>query len=131
MYLVAIAWLYIAVMMAAAEATHVNGSLLGAAITFLLYGLGPVALVLYVLGAPARRKAIRQRDSACAISRSMSSIMSLERPYGFVACNGKLSRMGTLCGSPYTVAEELKTRLNTPASFMASNKRREPTTLLS
>ena len=64
MHLVAIAWLYVALMMAAAEATHVNGSLLGAAITFLLYGLGPVALVLYVLGAPARRKAIRQRERA-------------------------------------------------------------------
>jgi len=62
MHLVAIAWLYVAIMMAAAEATHTNGSVLGAIITFLLYGLGPVALVLYVLGAPARRKAIRRRE---------------------------------------------------------------------
>ena len=68
MHLVAIAWLYVALMMAAAEATHVNGSLLGAAITFLLYGLGPVALVLYVLGAPARRKAIRQRERITTLS---------------------------------------------------------------
>ena len=40
MYLVAIAWMYVALMMAIAEATHANGSLLGAIITFLLYGVG-------------------------------------------------------------------------------------------
>lgn len=34
MYLVVIAWLYVAVMMSAAEATADNGSLLGAIVTF-------------------------------------------------------------------------------------------------
>ncbi|HKX94963.1 MAG TPA: hypothetical protein VJM48_09700 [Methylibium sp.] len=63
MYLVAIAWLYVALMMALAEATHANGSVLGAVFTFLLYGLGPVALVLYLLGTPHRRRA-RQRAAA-------------------------------------------------------------------
>lgn len=55
MYLVAIAWLYVALLMAAAEATHSQGSVLGAFFTFLLYGLGPVALMIYLLGTPARR----------------------------------------------------------------------------
>lgn len=64
MYLVAIAWLYVALMMGVAEASHPNGSLLGAAITFLLYGVGPLALVLYILGTPARRKALRAREAA-------------------------------------------------------------------
>lgn len=63
MYLVAIAWLYVALMMALAEATHASGSVLGAVFTFLLYGLGPVALVLYLLGTPQRRRA-RQRAAA-------------------------------------------------------------------
>ena len=57
MYLVAIAWMYVALMMAIAEATHANGSLLGAIITFLLYGVGPLALVLYLMGTPHRRRA--------------------------------------------------------------------------
>ena len=64
MYLVAIAWLYVALMMSVAEASHPNGSLLGAVITFFLYGVGPLALVLYIMGTPARRKALRARDAA-------------------------------------------------------------------
>jgi hypothetical protein len=64
MYLVAIAWLYIALMMSVAEATHSDGSLLGAIVTFFLYGVGPLALVLYLMAAPARRRAIREREAA-------------------------------------------------------------------
>lgn len=66
MYLVAIAWLYVALMMALAEATHANGSVLGAVFTFVLYGLGPVALVLYLLGTPQRRRARRREEAASA-----------------------------------------------------------------
>ena len=64
MYIVPIAWLYVALMMAVAEATHSNGTLLGAVITFFLYGVGPVALVIYLMGAPARRRAIKAREAA-------------------------------------------------------------------
>lgn len=64
MYLVVIAWLYVALMMAVAEATHDQGSLLGAVFTFLLYGLAPVALMIYLLGTPARRRARRQAEAA-------------------------------------------------------------------
>jgi hypothetical protein len=56
MYLVVIAWLYIAVMMAAAEATNPNGTVVGAIVTFFLYGIGPLALVVYLMATPARRK---------------------------------------------------------------------------
>ncbi|PPE66524.1 hypothetical protein [Caldimonas caldifontis] len=59
MYLVAIAWLYVALMMAVAEATSTQGTVIGAVFTFLLYGLGPVSLVMYLLGTPARRRARR------------------------------------------------------------------------
>ncbi|MET0540481.1 MAG: hypothetical protein ABWZ88_01875 [Variovorax sp.] len=62
--LIVIGWLYVVVMMAVAEATNTNGTLLGAIVTFLMYGLGPVALVVYLLGAPGRRKAIRAREMA-------------------------------------------------------------------
>lgn len=64
MYIVPIAWLYVALMMAIAEATNSNGTVLGAVITFLLYGLGPVALVVYIMGTPARRRAIKARETA-------------------------------------------------------------------
>jgi len=61
--LVGIGWLYVAVLMAVAEAHHSSGSVLGAIMTFLLYGLGPVALVLYILATPLRRKLRRQREA--------------------------------------------------------------------
>jgi len=57
MYLVLIAWLYVAVMMAVAEATSSNGTLLGAFFTLTLYGILPIIIIGYVMGTPARRKA--------------------------------------------------------------------------
>lgn len=60
MLLIAIAWMYVALMMAVAEAMHPQGSLLGAFFTLLLYGIGPLALVLYLVGTPARRRARRR-----------------------------------------------------------------------
>jgi len=57
MYLVLIAWLYVAVMMAVAEATSSNGTLLGAFFTLTLYGILPIVIIGYVMGTPARRKA--------------------------------------------------------------------------
>jgi hypothetical protein len=64
MHLVLIAWIYVALMMAIAEATHSQGSLLGAIITFLVYGAGPVTLVMYLLRAPGRRRAIKAEEAA-------------------------------------------------------------------
>jgi len=57
-----VGWLYVALMMAVAEANHPQGSLLGAIVTFLLYGVGPVALVAYLIGRPARRRARERRE---------------------------------------------------------------------
>ena len=57
MWIVAIAWIYVALMMALAEATSPQGTYLGAVITFLFYGVAPTALVMYLLGTPARRRA--------------------------------------------------------------------------
>ena len=62
--LIAIGWLYVALMMAVAEATHSTGTVLGAVITFVLYGVGPVALVLYLMATPARKRAIKAREAA-------------------------------------------------------------------
>lgn len=64
MYLVAIAWIYVVLMMAVAEATNSNGTVLGAVITFVLYGVLPLAIVLYLMASPARRKALRKKEAA-------------------------------------------------------------------
>lgn len=64
MYIVPIAWLYVTVMMAVAEATNTTGTVLGGIITFLLYGLLPVSIVVYVMGSPARKRAIKARERA-------------------------------------------------------------------
>ena len=63
MYLVVIAWLYVVLMMAVAEATNSNGTVLGAIVTFVLYGLLPIALVVYLMCTPMRRKAIKAREA--------------------------------------------------------------------
>ena len=62
-HLIVIGWLYVVVMMAVAEATNTTGTVLGAIFTFLLYGLAPVALVVYLMGTPGRRRAIKQREA--------------------------------------------------------------------
>ncbi|MCX7275955.1 MAG: hypothetical protein NTZ15_01305 [Burkholderiales bacterium] len=74
MYIVPIGWLYVALMMAVAEATNTNGTVLGAVFTFVLYGVVPVALVVYLMGAPARRRAIKaQAASELAAQRAQAS----------------------------------------------------------
>ena len=55
--LVTIGWMYVAVMMAVVEATSSTGSVLGALFTFMIYGVLPLAIVLYLLSTPARRRA--------------------------------------------------------------------------
>ena len=62
MYLIVIAWLYVTLLMALAEAFSSQGSLLGAVITFLLYGVLPMSLVIYLWGTPLRRKEIRRQE---------------------------------------------------------------------
>jgi hypothetical protein len=51
LYIVAIAWLYVTLLMAVAERNVVAGVM-----TFLLYGMGPIALVLWLFGSPRRRR---------------------------------------------------------------------------
>lgn len=64
MYLVLIAWLYVTLMMAVAEATASNGTVLGAVMTFVLYGLLPMGIVGYILGTPGRKRARRAQEQA-------------------------------------------------------------------
>ena len=73
MYLVVIGWMYVVLMMSAAEASSSNGTLLGALVTLVLYGVGPVILVVYLMGAPARNKAIKKREAQVRASHMASA----------------------------------------------------------
>lgn len=76
MYLVVIAWLYVVLMMAVAEATNAHGSVLGASITFVLYGVLPLSILVYLMRSPARARARKAREreqwQAELVSRSTS-----------------------------------------------------------
>ena len=63
MLIVAIAWIYVVLMMAVAEAMSSQGSILGAVFTFLLYGVLPLSVVLYVMATPQRRRRRRAAES--------------------------------------------------------------------
>lgn len=60
MYIVAIAWIYVTLLMALTETSFVAG-----VATFFFYGLFPLAILLWLLGTPERRRRQR-RDTAAA-----------------------------------------------------------------
>jgi predicted membrane channel-forming protein YqfA (hemolysin III family) len=66
MHIVALAWMFVVVLMTLAEATSTQGTVLGALFTFLLYGVLPLGIVLYVMGTPARGRARRAADASLA-----------------------------------------------------------------
>lgn len=70
MYIVAIAWLYVTLLMALTET-----SITAAVLTFLFYGLLPCALLLWLLGTPQR-----WRDRIKAQRQSMQD--TLHQPDG-------------------------------------------------
>ncbi len=63
MYLVAIAWGYVVLMMAVVEATGSNGTWLGAVFTLLLYGVLPLSIVLYLMNTPHRKRARHEAEA--------------------------------------------------------------------
>lgn len=55
MYIIAIAWIYVTLLMALTEPNVTAGIL-----TFALYGLAPLSLLLWLLGTPARRRRLKR-----------------------------------------------------------------------
>lgn len=82
MYLVVIGWLYVVLMMSVAEASNTTGTLLGALVTFVLYGLGPVALVMYLMLTPARKRAIKAREAAAWEAEKAQRALHSTQPDG-------------------------------------------------
>lgn len=64
MYIVVIAWMFVVTLMSVVEAVASNGSLLGAILTFVFYGILPLGLVLYVLGTPLRLRHNKEKEAA-------------------------------------------------------------------
>jgi hypothetical protein len=57
-YIVAIGWLYVVIMMAATEKSFLSG-----AVTLLCYGILPLGLFLWIAGTPQRRRRAASRDA--------------------------------------------------------------------
>jgi hypothetical protein len=72
MYLVAIAWMYVVLMMTAAEITSPSGTVLGGVVTFFLYGVLPVGILMYLLGTPLRMKARRAAEAKADLGDNSS-----------------------------------------------------------
>jgi membrane protein implicated in regulation of membrane protease activity len=66
MYIIAIGWIYVTLLMALSEDNVTAGIL-----TFSLYGLAPLSLLLWLLGTPARRR--RRREAEAAASQTDDS----------------------------------------------------------
>ena len=80
MYLVVIAWLYVTVLMAVAEATSPTGSVLGAIVTFALYGLLPLSILVYILGTPGRKRKIHAREMQERAAAAQAGASALAEP---------------------------------------------------
>jgi len=94
MWIVAIAWIYVAVMMALAEATSPQGTVLGAVITFLFYGVAPTALVMYLLGTPDRRRARRKAEAEAEAQHRAQQAASAQADAGGLTASAPASTEG-------------------------------------
>lgn len=103
MYLIAIAWMYVVVMMALAEALSPQGTVLGAVFTLLLYGLLPLGIVMYLLGTPMRRRALRAAEAEAEIeSPSGPEQKAFQGPAGAAASAPKPDSGGQAAGDAVT-----------------------------
>jgi hypothetical protein len=59
MYIIAIAWLYVVLLMSLTETSWVAGIA-----TFFFYGVFPLSVLLYLIGTPQRRRNRQQRDAS-------------------------------------------------------------------
>jgi small-conductance mechanosensitive channel len=58
MYIVAIAWIYVVLMMSITERSVIAGI-----VTFMFYGVLPLSIILYVMGTPQRRRMRKEAEN--------------------------------------------------------------------
>lgn len=68
MHIVAIAWIYVVLMMSITEHTVVAGVM-----TFLFYGVVPVTIILYLMGASARKRKRRLEENASRLAEQQGN----------------------------------------------------------
>jgi small-conductance mechanosensitive channel len=69
MYIVAIAWLYVVLMMSITER-----SIVACIMTFLFYGLLPCGLLIWLVGTPSRHRLKAKREAARAAAAQEASM---------------------------------------------------------
>lgn len=89
MYIVAIAWIYVTLLMALTETSFVAG-----AATFLFYGLFPLTILLWLLGTPERRRRRKRAAERSAPEPAHSDVIDPDQ------------RCHSSAGSPATVGPE-------------------------
>ncbi len=67
MYIVAIAWLYVVFMMSITEQSATAG-----VATFLLYGIFPLTVVLYLMGTPQRKRNRQKKEKLKAAGQQQT-----------------------------------------------------------
>ena len=67
MYIVAIAWLYVVFMMSITEQSAIAGI-----VTFFLYGVFPLTIVLYLMGTPQRKRNRQMKEKLKAAQEAGS-----------------------------------------------------------
>lgn len=73
MIIIAIAWMYVVVLMAATQPT-----LLAGVLTLFGYGLFPLSIVLYLVGTPGRRKRAAAREAAAQAEKMANATEVVE-----------------------------------------------------
>jgi predicted membrane channel-forming protein YqfA (hemolysin III family) len=73
LYLVALAWMYVVLMVALAEAFSPQGTVIGALFTVIGWGVIPLSIVLYILATPSRRAARQAKEAAAASAANPDS----------------------------------------------------------
>lgn len=65
MYIVAIAWIYVVLMMSITEESIIAGLM-----TFALYGILPLTIILYIMGSPQRKRQRKAREVAARLEHT-------------------------------------------------------------
>lgn len=74
MYIVAIAWIYVVLMMSITEHSIIAGIM-----TFLLYGVLPLMIILYLMGTPQRKRNRAKAESLVQPRAQESGVNTLKK----------------------------------------------------
>lgn len=75
MYIVAIAWIYVVLMMAITEHSIIAGIM-----TFILYCVFPLAIVLYLMRTPQRKRERQEKQAALQKQTAPEAVADQEPP---------------------------------------------------